>query len=240
LNIEQSKSKPIYVNWDKKTVCFIRKGTSIFSAKPNEIKQMYENRSQKTKSNETRINQKAKGKDILQVGVNSGTIIKTNKVTRKNEIKPNPDIHISEQQAKQIKEKIDEIVLLNEDARKIKNQNDKKRFYKQTWNSFYQRFNLTSYKMLARDEFEEAIKWLQKQIAFEHRPKLRKRNNEKWKNSLYSAIYAKSKNNLGMDKEDLMNYAFEKLELKKPISSLKELSDTRLNKLYRYIFSEKN
>ena len=42
-----------------------------------------------------------------------------------------------------------------------------------------------------------------------------------------------------MSKEELYLFATEKLALKKPLTSLKELSDTRLEKLYKYIIVKK-
>lgn len=38
-----------------------------------------------------------------------------------------------------------------------------------------------------------------------------------------------------MSKEDLLIFAVEKLALKKPLTSIKDLSDTRLQKLYDFV-----
>ena len=40
LYIKESLDKPIYVVADNKSICYLRKGTSVFSAKPNDIKEM--------------------------------------------------------------------------------------------------------------------------------------------------------------------------------------------------------
>lgn len=235
LEIKEGTKKPIYVTSDSKAMCYIRKGTSVFSAKPSDIEKMYAKQNPNQITNEITVSQQSKGNHNLQIGVNKGKVeIKTDKVVKRNEVKPNLEDHISETQAKEIKEKIDEIVEINSQAKK----GEKKKFYPETWQSFYNRFHITSYKLLPKETFEEAFDWLQKQIAYKHRPKLRKANNEQWKKDIYGAIYAKSQNDLGMDKEDLYNFAFEKLQLKKPITSLKELSDTRLNKLYKLIFTQ--
>lgn len=54
---------------------------------------------------------------------------------------------------------------------------------------------------------------------------------------MYSSIYARSGNEWKMDKSELYDFAFEKLKLKSPICSLKELSDVNLKKLYTLLFS---
>ncbi|MFZ1321323.1 MAG: RNA-binding domain-containing protein [Ignavibacteria bacterium] len=238
LYIKESNEKPIYVTSDNKSNCYIRKGTSVFSAKPNEIREMYLKSISTYEQGPANINQKAKGNNNLQVAVNQGTIIKTDKVVRKNKVVTNPDIHISQEQAKKIKETINSIVEIYEHLGKFKNSSDKGKCFAQTWKSFYNRFNLTSYFLLPKDKFEEALSWLQKDIAFNHRPKLRKANNLQWKKDIFGAIYAKAQNQLNLDKEGLYLFAFEKLKLKEPITSLKDLSDIRLQKLYKIVFKQ--
>ena len=49
---------------------------------------------------------------------------------------------------------------------------------------------------------------------------------------MYSSIYARSRSEWNMDKQQLYQFTEEKLNLKKPITSLKDLSDIRLKKLY--------
>lgn len=236
LYIKESIKKPIYVIADNKTICYLRKGTSVFSAKPNDIREMY------LKSNltngKTQVIQKVKGNHNLQVGVNQGTIIKTDKVVKKNEVVTNPDVHITQEQAKQILDTVGEIVEINEKAGKFRTTADKGKYFAQTWTSFKNRFNVTSYHLLPKEKFDEALSWLKKQIAYEHRPKLRKSNTPEWQKNIYGAIYAKAQSDLQLSKDELYQFAFDKLKLKQPISSLKELSDTRLNKLYKIIFAQ--
>lgn len=238
LYVEESGKKPIYVTADNKSICYIRKGTSVFSAKPNDIREMYMKSISTNGKSQVKVNQKSKGNHNLQVGVNQGTIIKTEKVIRKNEVVTNPEIHINQEQAKQILEYISKIVEINEQAGKFKDTKDKSKFFSLTWTSFKNRFNVTSYHLLQKDKFEEALTWLKKQIAFDHRPKLRQGNNPQWKKDIYGAIYAKAQKDLHFNKDELYQFAFDKLKLKQPISSLKELSDTRLNKLYKIIFGQ--
>ena len=227
LNIENGKDKPYYVMVDKKPIPYIRKGTSVFLAKPADLKEMYY-----SKSKEAKINQIAKGKNIQQVGQNFGKIINTSKIQNVTEVKYNPAEHITDAQAKLIKDKVDEIVKINESTEKTSTA----KLYMQTWLSIKNKFNVTKYTLLPKEKFEECMTWLQGQIAYNHRPKLRKANNPEWKKQIYTAIYSKIRNKK-MSKQDLYDYAYEKLNLKKPISSLKDLSDTRLKKLYQHLFS---
>lgn len=227
LNIENGKNKPYYVMVDKKPIPYIRKGTSVFLAKPADLREMYF-----SKSKEAKISQIAKGKNIQQVGQNFGKIINTNKVQNVTEVNYNSNEHITDSQAKQIRDKVNEIVKINENTGKL----NTGQLFKQTWTGIYNRFGITKYTLLPIEKFEECMSWLQSQIAYEHRPKLRKSNKPEWKKQMYKAIYAKIRNK-NMSREALYDYAYEKLNLKKPINSLKELSDTRLKKLYQYLFN---
>ena len=42
---------------------------------------------------------------------------------------------------------------------------------------------------------------------------------------------------LGMDRDKMLMFAQDKLELKEPLESIKDLSSTRLEKLYKFIFA---
>lgn len=240
IHVMEGKDKPYYVVIDKKPIPYIRKGTSIFAAKPDDIKEMYTTNLKEGKEKvEINIDQKSKGKNSIQVAINQGTIIKTDKITKKNEVHPNPDYHISESQAKTIKDKIDEAVEIQKTVADSKNSNKNiGTLYKETWNSFNSKFKITSYKLLSKDRFEEAYDWLKSQVAYVYSPKLRKNNNDEWRKKLYGSIYAHSQSDWKMSKEQLYKFAFEKLKLKKQILSLKDLNDTNLKKLYKILFSK--
>lgn len=47
IDIKEGKDKPYYVISDKKPIPYIRKGTSVFAAKPSDIKEMYLSKSDK-------------------------------------------------------------------------------------------------------------------------------------------------------------------------------------------------
>lgn len=163
-----------------------------------------------------------KGNNNVQVV--GGDYITTQKVVKKTEVIYDPDLYITDAQASEIQIKI----------RKIGESlsNTTKESFRASYAAFYKRFKITSYKLLPKEDFEEAIKWLDKQIAM-NRPKLRKTDNDQYRKDTYRSLNARAKQ-LGID---IHEFANRELELKNPITSLKELSDTRLNKLYKKLFS---
>ncbi|MDR2407582.1 MAG: ORF6C domain-containing protein [Bacteroidales bacterium] len=172
---------------------------------------------------------KVQGDKIMGDKIHVNIINKTlpNK-PRKNSVTLNYDVHISEAQSKKIKDKIDEIVEPLE---------NKTNAYKNIYSSLYKKFNVTSYKTIAKEQFDEALRFLDILNISYYRPKLRKTNSDAWRKQMYKSIHARV-NNLKMNKDDLLSFAEKKLELKKPITSISELSDTRLKKLYEIIFSQ--
>ena len=106
------------------------------------------------------IKQKIKGSKNIQIGINKGKFINTNKLVEKIEVIHDPDTHITDSQAKQIQDKINEIVkMLSSEG------NSMQKLYAQEWTLFKNAFNITSYKLLPKEKFDEAIKWIQKRIA---------------------------------------------------------------------------
>ena len=240
INITKGIDKPYYVIFDKKSIVYTRKGTSVFSAKPSDIAEMYRTTHKKSTatSDTVEIKQQAKGKRVQQIGQNFGRIINTERVQNVTEVLYDKDTHITDEQAKFIKDKVDEIVNINDQAGKFKSGNSKGKFYAFIWSGIKNRYSITKYTLLKKDDFDDCIKWLQSQIASKHRPILRKHNNSVWKTSMYSSIYAKSRSDWNMNKEALYDFAYHKLNLKKPINSLKDLSDVNLKKLYNSLFSK--
>ncbi len=159
------------------------------------------------------------GNNNVQV---AGDYITTQKIVRRVEVQHDPNLYITDEQAHRIKE----LVLdLAKDNPKIS--------YQGAYSMLYRRFKITKYSLLPRNKYEEATKWLRKQIAI-YRPALRKTNNEKYRNDMYKAIHARSRQ-LNIN---IHEYATTVLETKTPVKSLKELSDTRLKKLYTKLFSK--
>ena len=172
------------------------------------------------------MKQSINGSNNIQV---IGDYITTNKVVNKTEVLYDANLHISEAQAKDIKDRIYKVAESRLGEKKFSSPP-----YGLVYKSFYDRYKINSYKVLPRDKFDEAIKWLDKQIAI-YRPKLKNVDAEQYRKDMYKSINAKA-NQLGVNVHE---FAYQSLELKKPITSLKELSDTRLKKLYTKLFAKR-
>lgn len=174
----------------------------------------------KEQKHETGINQIAKGDGNIQVGRD---YIKTEKSVFKNEIVPSGE-HITDSQAREIQEMVSRWA-------DIMNKTGKGNGYGEAYSRLKNNFRITSYKLLPREKFQAAKKYIRQQIG-RLRPSLRRPNNQEWRKHNYASIYAKSRE-LGMSKQDVYDLAFQKLALRKPISSLTHLKERQLDALYK-------
>jgi len=179
------------------------------------------------------IEQNITGDNNLQIGVNNVKIVHTKQVRNINDITPDKNIHITDSQALQIRLKITNIAEMV-----ATNKGNIGSMIKKEYNAFYNEFGCTSYKLLPLEQFDKAILWLNKRTAYHGKKNLRHGNTEEWRIKQYTAIYARTKG-LNMSKEDLLIFAEQKLALKASLPSIKDLSDTRLQKLYRLIIAMK-
>lgn len=179
------------------------------------------------------IKQSVKGNNNLQIITNNGQIIQTKQVKQTTEVIYDPDLYITNAQALVIREKITE----NVDMLASTGQSKSSLFPKE-YKAFYKAFDIPKYNLLPKDKYEEALLWLSKRGAYKGKKTLRWGNPEEWRNKQFASINAKARE-LGMSKENIYAFATEKLALKKPLTSLKDLSNTRLEKLYKYIFALK-
>lgn len=161
--------------------------------------------------------------------VAGGDMIHTEKIVQKNVTQPGPQ-HITEEQAYEIKRLIDELSQIDVDS----GRDDSHRHW-YSW--LYRKFKVTSYKTVPVEKYEGVMVWLRQQKVI-NRPKLRRPANEKWRDQLYGSIYGRWRQ-LGYEKAAIYNFAFERLELDEPISSLKELGEQNLKKLYDIVFRMK-
>jgi hypothetical protein len=106
----------------------------------------------------------------------------------------------------------------------------------QMWSGLKSEFNVTSYKEIPLQDSDAAIQWLYTKIAMA-RPKVRRKDPEKWRQSFYKPIYARA-GELGLQKEELYAFAADRLSLKIPIGSLKDLTQQNLEKLHRIMIAE--
>lgn len=180
---------------------------------------------------ESSASQTIVGNNNIQSSGNITVHINEKRITRPV-VQPGPQ-HISEEQAYKIKQSVDKLV---ERASEANPSSDKGKLYAKWWVSLQKKFVVTSYKMIPAERFEEAISWLQQQKAIKIMPKLRRSSNDTWRKERCAAIYSRSKE-IGFEKPDVYNLVLQKLG--KSISSLNDLGERDLDKLYRIIMDLK-
>lgn len=158
--------------------------------------------------------------------------IRTERVVRKTVVQTDPGgKHISNTTARKIQDLVKDYIDIHTTAGK-----DTQRAAQRIWSSLKNEFNVTSYKEIPAQDSDRAIQWLQAQVAMA-RPKIRRKAPDKWKESLYKPIYARA-GELGISKDDLYLLAQERLAIKKPIRSLKELTQRDLQRLHHVMIYE--
>jgi len=97
-------------------------------------------------------------------------------------------------------------------------------------------FQVPSYLLIPRERYTDALSFLSQQRAI-HRSRLRDHDPVAYANDLYRAIFAGARE-LGWDGERVYQFAAEKLTLKSPVASLKELGPVQLKALAEAIQRE--
>lgn len=98
------------------------------------------------------------------------------------------------------------------------------------------RFQVPSYLLIPREQFDDAMSFLRQQRAI-HRSRLRHRDPVAYANDLYRAIFAGARE-LAWDGGQVYRFAAERLVLKRPMASLKELGPIQLKTLAEAIQRE--
>jgi len=169
------------------------------------------------------------------IGNVENVYMNTKKVT-KNIVQPT-DIHITQEQVYKIDELLKQIVEIHINAGKISTKDEIRKAHRDWGAKLKRNFKITNRNLIPKEQYDDVIKWLQQQNAI-NRPKLRRTNNDEWRKKQYTAINARI-NQLGLPREKIYEIANSRLELKTPITSLKELGEQNLEKLYRIIFALK-
>lgn len=206
---------------------------------PSELRRHRDNWYRKVKeSNTPMLSSDVPEKTIQMVEGNSNIVagrdlnVHTDRIIKKTIVQTDPGgKHISNYTARKIKELVDEYINMHSDAGC-----DSRGAAGRIWSRLKIKFNVTTYKEISLDDSDDVIRWLYAQINMT-RPKLRKTNSEKWRISLYKPIYARARE-LGISKEGLYILAQNRLSLKRPIVSLKELTQKNLEKLHRIMIYE--
>ncbi|MFA7420741.1 MAG: HNH endonuclease [Melioribacteraceae bacterium] len=168
------------------------------------------------------INQSVSGKNNVVAG---GDITYTQKFTKRNEVIPDAGgRHITDNEAFEIKEKVKKYSELMKEAGLDPNP-------AKLWSRLYKHFQVASYREIPFGCADEAMKIIIIETA-KARPKVRRRNPEAWRKQYYNAIWAEV-NQLGMLKEEIYDFAYANMLLKKRITSLTELTQKQLQELDR-------
>lgn len=147
------------------------------------------------------------------------------------------DIHITQEQVFNIKTLIEQIVEIHVNAGKISTQDEISKAYRDWGAKLKRKFKVANRNLILKEQYDDVIKWLRQQAAM-NKPKLRRTNNPEWRKKQYSAIWAKARQ-LNLDKETVYEIAAERLSLKTPINSLKDLGEQNLDKLYKIVIAMK-
>lgn len=177
--------------------------------------------------------------DVSQTVSGSGNMVAgrdlnlhTDRVVCKTVVHTDPGgKHISNTTARKIQELVKEYIDIHTAAG-----NDAKRAGQRILSSLKNEFDVTIYKEISVEDSERVVQWLHAQVAMA-RPRLRRKAPDKWKQSLFKPIYARA-NELGISKNELYQLAQERMSLKKPINSLRDLTQRDLQKLHEIMIYE--
>lgn len=162
--------------------------------------------------------------------IHNGNIITTKTVKNITEVIHDESKHITDEEAYLISKRINEIV---EDLHCEKD--EKAKIFMICYAHLKKTFHCTKYNLIPKGKCQEAIKELNKLFMFKLMPMLRKNNPIRYSELMRKSIY-QSAQKRGLE-DKIYDIAYHKLGLTKEICSLKELSPTRLHKLYTYISS---
>jgi hypothetical protein len=168
------------------------------------------------------INQRGRNNKALVAGRD---IINTERHVRRVQFTPD-ERHITPEQGDRIRDLVEKL------ATRIAGEDGKPNFG-QTYGRLNKKFKVGTYRELMKEDFDAAVSYLQQQGAI-NRSRLRRSNPQAYRDSLYAPIWAKSKQ-LEWEKPVLYAFAKEKLDLKKPIDTLKKLGPIQLKHLYEFM-----
>ena len=98
------------------------------------------------------------------------------------------------------------------------------------------RYQVASYLLIPSGAFDDALAFLKRQRAI-HRSRLHQRNPSAHLNDYYRSIFAGA-GELGWERATVYRIAGEKLHLKRPVASLKELGPLQLKTLAKFVQRE--
>ena len=150
------------------------------------------------------------------------------KVIQRTTVQASPE-HITPAQAHRLQNLVKEAVT----AEAASGQQTEKSLFAKWYDKLRDKYAVNSYILIPAEHGDQAINWMQRQVAM-LRPKLRRTDNQAWRNQHYKAIWSRAKE-LGFTKDQV--YALSGDRLGKTITSLKQLRERNLKSLYNIIMS---
>ena len=156
-----------------------------------------------------------------RVQVAAGNIINTDRHVVRNAITPD-ESHLDPEQCVQLRALIAEVADRMADETGAPN-------FAAVHRQLQRRFRVASYLLIPRDRFADALAFLKRQRAI-HRSRLRRRNPAAYASDFFRTINARSRE-LGWNRERLCAFATERLGLREPLASVRELGPNQLHSL---------
>ena len=170
-----------------------------------------------------------KGDNNIVMGCRNNVEININSPAIKRNPPPKPTSeHITNKEAQKIQSLIASIA-----EKEVLGGMDRGKAHAKWHKVLQKRYEITSYHLVPAHLGASAISWLQQQFAIK---KTKLKRNDNGKNELYKGIWARSRQ-LGLSKGEVYNIVEAKLG--KKVSSLTNLGEQSLKKLYQIIFAMK-
>jgi hypothetical protein len=200
---------------------------TVFAASSSGPKRTVKKGEGKTESGGVSINQRVtKARDVIAA---AGDVNISPKTIVRPAFTPGEQ-HITSEQASRIKRLVDDLAEMDDAAGKAIG-----RSYQQWWKMLNNTFEVTTYKEIPRERFDEALSFLQ-QAKARNLPRIRRKDNELWRKKHYQVIFGIGKRELGWSEDQI--HTFASVKLGKAVTSLSDLGERDLAKLARQIRSE--
>ena len=161
------------------------------------------------------------GGDAENVQVVAGDFISTPRHVVRNVVRPD-ESHLDAEQVGQIRALIADVADRMADGAGTPN-------FAAVHRQLQRRFGVSSYLLIPRAHFLEAVDFLKRQRAL-HRRSLRRRDPAAYDQDLFRAVSARARE-LGWDRDRLCHFATEHLRLRRALVSLRELGSNQLRQL---------
>ncbi|HVS52424.1 MAG TPA: hypothetical protein VHD62_08720 [Opitutaceae bacterium] len=161
------------------------------------------------------------GGDAENVQVVAGDFISTPRHVVRNVVRPD-ESHLDAEQVGQIRALIADVADRMADGAGTPN-------FAAVHRQLQRRFGVSSYLLIPRARFLEAVDFLKRQRAL-HRRSLRRRDPAAYDQDLFRAVSARARE-LGWDRDRLCQFATEHLRLRRALVSLRELGANQLRQL---------